>query len=182
MQGGVRRLDRARPRASSTRRGCLGVGAGCGGSGVRGTAAAALGCGPRAATVLPPAPCLAFFSILLPHSPTRTHPLLAAGVRPQVVKTPLSVYKTVPGCEAARPTQRTPIRNFYLAGDYTKQRYLASMEGATFSGKLCAQAIAGACGAAQGRARRCGAGRACGGRCGRRACGLPRGGDCLPTA
>lgn len=25
------------------------------------------------------------------------------------------------------------------------QRYLASMEGATFSGKLCAQAIAGAC-------------------------------------
>jgi phytoene dehydrogenase-like protein len=44
---------------------------------------------------------------------------------------------------ACRPTQRTPIRNFYLAGDYTKQRYLASMEGATFSGKLCAQAIAG---------------------------------------
>lgn len=62
----------------------------------------------------------------------------------QVVKTPLSVYKTVPGCEPCRPTQRTPISNFYLSGDYTKQRYLASMEGATFSGKLCAQAIAGA--------------------------------------
>jgi 15-cis-phytoene desaturase len=61
----------------------------------------------------------------------------------KVVKTPLSVYKTVPECEPCRPTQRTPIRNFYLAGDYTKQRYLASMEGATFSGKLCAQAIAG---------------------------------------
>ncbi|KAI7845015.1 hypothetical protein COHA_001381 [Chlorella ohadii] len=60
----------------------------------------------------------------------------------KVVKTPLSVYKTVPECEPCRPTQRTPIRNFYLAGDYTKQRYLASMEGATFSGKLCAQAIA----------------------------------------
>ncbi|KAL4443737.1 hypothetical protein ABPG75_011474 [Micractinium tetrahymenae] len=60
----------------------------------------------------------------------------------KVVKTPLSVYKTVPDCEPCRPTQRTPIRNFYLAGDYTKQRYLASMEGATFSGKLCAQAIA----------------------------------------
>lgn len=38
-----------------------------------------------------------------------------------------------------RPSQRTPIRNFYLAGDFTKQRYLASMEGAVFSGKLCAQ-------------------------------------------
>lgn len=67
---------------------------------------------------------------------------LAKILKYKVVKTPLSVYKTVPGCEAARPTQRTPISNFYLAGDYTKQRYLASMEGAVFSGKLCAQAIA----------------------------------------
>jgi 15-cis-phytoene desaturase len=64
-------------------------------------------------------------------------------LKSKVVKTPLSVYKTVPECEPCRPTQRTPIKNFYLAGDYTKQRYLASMEGATFSGKLCAQAIAG---------------------------------------
>ena len=58
-----------------------------------------------------------------------------------MVKTPLSVYKTVPGCEAARPTQKTPIENFYLSGDYTKQKYLASMEGAIYSGKLCATAI-----------------------------------------
>lgn len=40
-----------------------------------------------------------------------------------------------------RPTQRTPISNFYLAGDYTKQKYLASMEGAIYSGKLAAEAI-----------------------------------------
>lgn len=60
----------------------------------------------------------------------------------KVVKTPLSVYKTVPGCESCRPTQRTPIPNFYLSGDYTKQRYLASMEGAVYSGKLCANSIA----------------------------------------
>lgn len=59
-----------------------------------------------------------------------------------VVKTPLSVYKTVPGCEPARPLQRSPISNFYLAGDYTKQRYLASMEGAVLSGKLAAKAVA----------------------------------------
>lgn len=61
----------------------------------------------------------------------------------KVVKTPLSVYKTVPGCQALRPSQATPISNFYLAGDYTMQRYLASMEGAVLSGKLCAAAVAG---------------------------------------
>lgn len=42
---------------------------------------------------------------------------------------------------SCRPTQRTPISNFYLAGDYTKQKYLASMEGAIFSGKLATEAI-----------------------------------------
>ncbi|KAK9142817.1 hypothetical protein Syun_012217 [Stephania yunnanensis] len=59
----------------------------------------------------------------------------------KVVKTPRSVYKTVPNCEPCRPLQRSPVEGFYLAGDYTKQKYLASMEGAVLSGKLCAQAI-----------------------------------------
>ncbi|PWZ29988.1 Phytoene dehydrogenase, chloroplastic/chromoplastic [Zea mays] len=58
-----------------------------------------------------------------------------------IVKTPRSVYKTVPNCEPCRPLQRSPIEGFYLAGDYTKQKYLASMEGAVLSGKLCAQSI-----------------------------------------
>ncbi|KMZ69365.1 Phytoene desaturase [Zostera marina] len=58
-----------------------------------------------------------------------------------VVKTPRSVYKTVPNCDPCRPSQRSPIQRFYLAGDYTKQKYLASMEGAVLSGKLCAVAI-----------------------------------------
>ncbi len=40
-----------------------------------------------------------------------------------------------------RPSQRSPIPNFYLAGDYTKQKYLASMEGAIFSGKLVTEAV-----------------------------------------
>ncbi|KAK6933994.1 Amine oxidase [Dillenia turbinata] len=35
----------------------------------------------------------------------------------------------------------SPIKGFYLAGDYTKQKYLASMESAVLSEKLCAQAI-----------------------------------------
>jgi 15-cis-phytoene desaturase len=58
-----------------------------------------------------------------------------------VVKTPRSVYKAIPGCQQYRPSQTTPIANFYLTGDYTMQRYLASMEGAVLSGKLTAQAI-----------------------------------------
>ncbi len=58
-----------------------------------------------------------------------------------VVKTPRSVYKATPGRQACRPDQRTPIANFYLAGDYTMQEYLGSMEGAVLSGKLAAQAI-----------------------------------------
>lgn len=58
-----------------------------------------------------------------------------------VVKTPRSVYKATPGRQECRPSQITPISNFYLTGDYTMQRYLASMEGAVLSGKLTAQAI-----------------------------------------
>jgi 15-cis-phytoene desaturase len=59
-----------------------------------------------------------------------------------VVKTPRSVYKATPGRQQHRPIQTTPIKNFYLTGDFTMQRYLASMEGAVLSGKLTAQAIA----------------------------------------
>lgn len=59
-----------------------------------------------------------------------------------VVKSPRSVYKATPGRQQYRPTQTTPIANFYLTGDYTMQRFLASMEGAVLSGKLTAQAIA----------------------------------------
>lgn len=63
-------------------------------------------------------------------------------LKSHVVKTPRSVYKAIPGCQQYRPSQQTPIDNFYLTGDYTMQRYLASMEGAVLSGKLTAQAIA----------------------------------------
>ncbi|MBE9038886.1 15-cis-phytoene desaturase [aff. Roholtiella sp. LEGE 12411] len=58
-----------------------------------------------------------------------------------VVKTPRSVYKATPGRQQYRPAQITPIANFFLAGSYTMQRYLGSMEGAVLSGKLTAQAI-----------------------------------------
>lgn len=58
-----------------------------------------------------------------------------------IVKTPRSVYKTVKGLQPSRPKQRTSISNFFLAGDFTLQRYLASMEGAVLSGKLAAKEI-----------------------------------------
>jgi 15-cis-phytoene desaturase len=63
-------------------------------------------------------------------------------LKSRVVKTPRSVYKATPGREACRPSQKTPIPNFYLSGSYTSQRYLGSMEGAVLSGKLTANAIA----------------------------------------
>lgn len=61
-----------------------------------------------------------------------------------VVKTPLSVYEATAGRELYRPVQTSPISNFFLAGCFTKQKYLASMEGATFSGKLAARALSDA--------------------------------------
>lgn len=63
-------------------------------------------------------------------------------LKSHVVKTPRSVYKAIPGRQACRPPQRTSIANFYLAGDFTMQKYLGSMEGAVLSGKQCAQAVA----------------------------------------
>jgi 15-cis-phytoene desaturase len=76
---------------------------------------------------------------LFPHHLTGDHP--AKLLKYKVVKTPRSVYTASPGRQACRPSQTTPITNFYLAGSYTMQRYLGSMEGAVLSGKLTAQAI-----------------------------------------
>jgi 15-cis-phytoene desaturase len=63
-------------------------------------------------------------------------------LKSKVVKTPRSVYRAVAGTQSYKPSQKTPIANFYLAGSYTKQEYLGSMEGAVLSGKLAANAIA----------------------------------------
>ncbi len=62
-------------------------------------------------------------------------------LKSKVVKTPRSVYTASPGRQAYRPDQKTPISNFYLAGSYTMQEYLGSMEGAVLSGKLAAGKI-----------------------------------------
>jgi zeta-carotene desaturase len=58
-----------------------------------------------------------------------------------IVKIPESVYKAVPDVDQYRPNQISPIRNFFLAGDYTDQHYLASMEGAALSGRQVAEKL-----------------------------------------
>jgi zeta-carotene desaturase len=58
-----------------------------------------------------------------------------------VVKLAHSLYREAPGMEPYRPQQRTPVVNFFLAGSYTRQDYIDSMEGATMSGKLAAAAM-----------------------------------------
>ena len=58
-----------------------------------------------------------------------------------VVKLAQSLYREAPGMDVYRPAQKTPIPNFFLAGSYTQQDYIDSMEGATLSGKQAAQAI-----------------------------------------
>merc|ERR1712087_925106 len=58
-----------------------------------------------------------------------------------VVKVPRSVYAAIPGRNKYRPSQTTPIPHFTLAGDWTSQKYLGSMEGAVLGGKLAAEVI-----------------------------------------
>ena len=58
-----------------------------------------------------------------------------------VVKLAKSLYREAPGMDPYRPDQKTPIPNFFLAGSYTQQDYIDSMEGATLSGHRAARAI-----------------------------------------
>ncbi len=58
-----------------------------------------------------------------------------------VVKLAQSLYREAPGMDVYRPQQKTPVANFFLAGSYTQQDYIDSMEGATISGRRAAKAI-----------------------------------------
>lgn len=58
-----------------------------------------------------------------------------------VVKLAQSLYREAPGMDVFRPAQKTPIANFFLAGSYTQQDYIDSMEGATLSGHQADKAI-----------------------------------------
>lgn len=58
-----------------------------------------------------------------------------------VVKVPRSVYAAIPGRNKYRPSQTTPIPHFTMAGDWTSQKFLGSMEGAVLGGKLAAEVV-----------------------------------------
>ena len=66
-----------------------------------------------------------------------------------VVKEIRATFSAKPGLEAHRPGNRTKVRNLFLAGDWTKSGWPATMEGAVRSGYLAAEAVAAAAGAPQ---------------------------------
>lgn len=73
----------------------------------------------------------------------RLHPIAreAKLLKHTIVRIPNSVYQALPGVDKYRPDQTSPVNNLFLAGDYTRQHFLASIEGATISGKRCAERI-----------------------------------------
>jgi zeta-carotene desaturase len=66
-----------------------------------------------------------------------------------VVKEIRATFSARPGLEALRPGNRTAVRNLFLAGDWTKSGWPATMEGAVRSGYLAAEAVTVAAGAAE---------------------------------
>ena len=60
-----------------------------------------------------------------------------------VVKEIRATFSAVPGLESRRPVSRTAIPNLFLAGDWTRSGWPATMEGAVRSGYLAAEAITG---------------------------------------
>lgn len=63
-------------------------------------------------------------------------------IKHSVVKVPRSVYAAIPGRNKYRPSQTTPIPHLTMAGDWTSQKFLGSMEGAVLGGKLAAEVVA----------------------------------------
>jgi zeta-carotene desaturase len=64
----------------------------------------------------------------------------------QVIKEVRATFSARPGLESLRPTSESPLGNFYLAGDWTRSGWPATMEGAVRSGYLAAEAVTRAAG------------------------------------
>lgn len=73
----------------------------------------------------------------------RLHPTAreARLLKHTIVRIPNSVYQALPGVDRYRPDQASPVGNFFLAGDFTRQPFLASIEGATISAQRCVARI-----------------------------------------
>lgn len=66
-----------------------------------------------------------------------------------VVKEVRATFSAKPGLEAQRPPSKTRFRNFFLAGDWTRSGWPATMEGAVRSGYLAAEAVTKAMGSGE---------------------------------
>lgn len=63
-------------------------------------------------------------------------------LKAHVVKEVRATFSACPGLEAKRPLAVTAIPNLFLAGDWTRSGWPATMEGAVRSGYLAAEAVA----------------------------------------
>jgi squalene-associated FAD-dependent desaturase len=66
-----------------------------------------------------------------------------------VVKEVRATFSARPGLEPSRPLSQTKFPNFFLAGDWTRSGWPATMEGAVRSGYLAAEAVTRAAGKEQ---------------------------------
>jgi zeta-carotene desaturase len=64
----------------------------------------------------------------------------------QVIKEVRATFSALPGLEKQRPETETILGNFFLAGDWTRSGWPATMEGAVRSGYLAAEAVTRAAG------------------------------------
>lgn len=80
---------------------------------------------------------------LILHEFYQLHPLARTATlrKYTIVRIPNSVYQARPGVDKYRPDQASPVPNLFLAGDYTQQEFLASIEGAIRSAKRCVERI-----------------------------------------
>ena len=67
-------------------------------------------------------------------------------VKAHVVKEQRATFSAAPETEAFRPEPACGIPNVFLAGDWTRTGWPATMEGAVRSGYRAAEAVAGAAG------------------------------------
>ena len=62
-------------------------------------------------------------------------------LKSRLVRERQGIFAQRPHMDRYRPTQRTPLDNLYLCGDFTMAGHSAGMEGAVVSGKLATSAI-----------------------------------------
>jgi uncharacterized protein with NAD-binding domain and iron-sulfur cluster len=58
-----------------------------------------------------------------------------------VIREKRATFAAVKGCSESRPNSKTTISGLWLAGDFVKNAYPATLEGAIINGYSCAQQI-----------------------------------------